>query len=143
MRPLLINTILLNREHTNYCSIHYNGFQDVTYQSWQGNVSTEELEKGYHSSLDVLSKTSCSCVINDCSAMGLVEPENLSYVTHQWISEALGKGVKFIAQITSEEAPAAPFAALKALSVIEGNFEIEIFDNVDEALHWISFKNEA
>ena len=142
MRPLLINTVLLNQEKNHYCSIHYNGFRNVTYQSWQGNLSTDELKKGYHSSLDVLTKTACTSVINDCSAVEGVEPDNLSRFTQHWLSEALDKGVKYIAQVTNEDVPPEPFAAMKALSVIEGNFEMEIFDNIDEAMHWIAFKND-
>lgn len=143
MRPLLINTVLLDQQQNHFCSIHYNGFRNVTYQSWQGVLSPDELKKGYHSSLDVLTKTACASVINDCSAVEGVEPENLSQFTQHWLSEALGKGVKFIAQVTSDEVSPEPFAAMKALSVIEGDFEMEIFDNIDEAMHWIAFKNEC
>ncbi len=142
MRHLLINTILMNQDQANYCSIRYNGVRDVTYQSWQGNISKVELENGYHRALDVLAKTSCPSVIHDCRAVAHMDAGNLNRITEQWLRQALAGGVKYVAHITSTELPLDPFSALRDKAQQFGPYEFEIFDNVDEAMSWIAYKNE-
>lgn len=143
MRHLLINTVLQNPDHTSYCSIQYNGFRNVTFQSWRGNLSEDELEKGYHSSLDIISKTACLSVINDCRALAIADSDNLNQITEQWLMEASSRGVRHVAQVTSALLPQEDFSAMREKALKSGEYELEFFDTVDEALVWISYKNEV
>ncbi len=142
MRHLLINTVLQNREHTSYCSIHYNGFRNVTYQSWQGNLSEDELAKGYHSSLDIIGRTACLSVINDCRDLAIMNSGNLNQITEQWLMEASSRGVRHVAQVNSSEIPQEIFTDMRQKALESGGYEFELFDTIDEALVWISYKNE-
>ncbi len=141
MRHLLINTVLKNQDHAHFCSIRYNGLRDLTYQSWQGNISDADLEKGYHSALDVLAKTACASVIHDCRGIAQMDAENLSKITEHWLRQALAGGVKYVAHIAAADLPVDPFSALLTTNQPYGTCDLEVFDNVDEALSWIAYKN--
>ena len=141
MRHLLINTVLLNQDQAHYCSIRYNGFRDLTYQSWQGNISDADLEKGYHSALDVLAKTACANVIHDCRGIAQMDAENLSKIAERWLRQALAGGVKYVAHIAAADLPVDPFSALLTQNQPAGPYELGVFDNVDEAMSWIAYKN--
>jgi len=144
MRHLLINTVLMNPNQTNFCSIHYNGVRDLTHQSWQGNLSEADLEKGYGSALDVLEKTACPSVIHDCRKVAHMDADvdSLHTITRQWLHQAKARGVRYVAHITSSAFPVDPFEGLRSLGPEQDQYECEVFDNVDEALSWIAYKNE-
>lgn len=141
MKPTYHKTFLLNDSKSIYFDLEYNGFKNLVIQNWQGNFTENDTKKGYATCLEILDKTHCPNLINNCFSIKDNKSLESKWLMDEFIPLAMSKGVRCLVHVIA--LGSFPTQSLLALLDIQEKFNrsssmrFKIFDSVEESKIWI------
>ncbi|RAK69823.1 STAS/SEC14 domain-containing protein [Hymenobacter edaphi] len=127
---------LYNRSEQVYCSIHHDPVDRWLYAAWEGFVPTDDAERGAEAYLSSLRHFPSPCLLNDNSRQSGPWFDSTAWLEHIWAPTATQLGLRYVAHVTPPYLLAAT-ADVAARRPFGEQFELQIFDDLDQARHWL------
>ena len=127
------------RDHST-CALSYDETECWIQAVWRGHVDQAEATKGAEAYLYHATQVPCSYLLNDNSQ--LVGPwfESLEWLLHVWVPQAERLGLRYVAHIVQADQHHDIFTRPHDIPL---PFELQIFQNPEDARHWLASVRDA
>ncbi len=102
--------------------------------TWRGFTDSEEALRGAQNYLDHLADFRCSLLLNDNTALRGPWFDTLDWLTRVWVPQATSLGLRYVAHVVPTDRH---FDVLPARLPLPVPFELQIFQTIAEARHWL------
>jgi len=119
-----------------YLTIDYDTQHHWIYNNWLGYVTAENVKKGALQVLQALETYRTPCGLNDNRQLTGPWDHSVDWIEEEWIPGAARAGLRYYALVVDQEAFAAA-SAQDMLSRVKGLFTMRIFDDINQARHWL------
>ncbi|MDJ0364109.1 hypothetical protein QMK33_03010 [Hymenobacter sp. H14-R3] len=135
---MLLNLNTDPRDHSS-CALSYDETEHWLQAIWRGSVDQTEAMRGAEAYLQHAAQQPCAFLLNDNSR--LVGPwfESLEWLLHSWVPQAERLGLCYVAHVVQAD----QHHDLFTRSHVALPFELQIFENREDARHWLREERDA
>jgi hypothetical protein len=133
-QPNAIENELLIKE--DFIQIYYNFVYRWLFVRWEGQRSTENIQKGASLILKFMEKTKSKKMIIDSTCFQQEAPEAAEWIINKFVPQLEAAGMEYVAWIFGEDSEAFPFAD-KILTKETSDIIVLNFDTIRLAEVWL------
>lgn len=109
---------------------------------WKNNVNSEEFRKVYMAGLEFAAQNKVQYFLSDIRKEGLVQLNDIKWLTQEVIAKADKLGIKKIALVNEEELTFSSIYAESLKKKIENySIQVNVFSDMTSARSWLMHKN--
>jgi hypothetical protein len=127
---------LYNGHEQPYCSVSLENDNQWLRAVWRGDVPLQDAERGAQTYLEALRQVRAPFLLNDNSLIAGPWFDSTEWLVSVWAPQAAALGLRYIAHVTP---PGVFSITAEALTYrpFGKQFELQVFDNVEEAEIWL------
>jgi hypothetical protein len=130
---MLLNFELDPRDSST-CRLTYNEANQWLQATWNGYVDPIEARRGAEAYLHHAAQTPSPYLLNDNSQLRGPWFDSLDWLAEVWVPQAIALGLRYVAHVPQADRHADILPRHLAGTI---PFELQIFDTLDDAQHWL------
>lgn len=130
---MLLNLNVDPRDHS-ACALTYEEIDQWLRATWRGYVDPAEAMRGAEAYLLHATQVPCSLLLNDNTELRGPWFDSLDWLAEVWVPQAARLGLRYVAHVLQADQN---FDILPSHLPASVPFELQIFQNLDDAQHWL------
>jgi hypothetical protein len=119
-----------------FLTIEYDAVNHWVENTWLGYQTTESIIKGANACIEEIEAHQCAYLLNDNQQVLGPWDHATDWIAEDWTPRAIAAGLTHFAHVVSPESLAALSAETMQVKV-SGSFNMQTFDNQEEAKAWL------
>lgn len=128
-----LNTNLDPHDHST-CTLSYEEDEQWLQATWRGYVDPDEALRGAEAYLRYAAHTPCAFLLNDNTRLQGPWFDSLDWLARAWVPQAARLGLHYVAHVVQADRH---FDVIPARLPPPAPFDLQIFQSVAEARHWL------